>query len=400
MAGVNKLTARGAATTKPGQYGDGAGLYLIVSPSGARKWVFRYAIAGKVRMMGLGGANDVSLADARARRDEARRLLASGGDPIDARRVVSEAAPTFGRVADDLLAAKRSSWRSQKHAKQWERSLTVECGPLRDKPVASIDVVAILQVLKPAWASAPVTASRLRQRVEMVLDAAAAAGLRSGDNPARWRGHLEHLLPKPPKLEKAHHPAMDYRGLPGFIEKLRADPSLAARALEFTILTACRAGNAFGARWVDLNLAERIWVIPAPKMKAGREHRVPLSTRAMDILESLPRDGAHVFPGCFGDRPMAESALRKAMARAGAEGVTVHGFRSTFRDWCGHETSFPREIAEQGLAHRIGDASELAYRRGDYLERRRELMELFACYCEPTTITNVVRFSICALHGG
>lgn len=391
MAG-GKLTARAAATIKPGTYGDGGGLYLVVAPTGGRKWVFRFSRDRKVKMMGLGSADAVSLAEARRLRDEARRVLASGVNPIEARREKRKIIPTFGELADELLEAKRPEWRNRKHAEQWEWSLKVACAALRPIQVDAIEVAHVLAVLKPIWTEKPETAARLRQRVEAVLNASKARGFRSGENPAAWRGHLEHLFPKRQRLAKSHHPAMDYRELPVFIEMLRGEDYIAARALEFSILTAGRSGEIFGARWSEIDMAGKAWVIPPGRMKAGREHRVPLSARAVAILEALApgKTGEYIFPSPRGDRPLSHVAMQKVLSRLGIENATVHGFRSSFRDWAGHETAFPREICEQALAHRLGDAAELAYKRGDFLEKRRLLMEQWAAHCEPKDKDNVV----------
>jgi integrase len=389
-----KLTARAAATTKPGSHGDGGGLYLIVGSTGARKWVYRFTYAGKIKMMGLGSAEAVSLADARNLRDEARRLLASGINPIEARRAAERTIPTFGALADELLEAKRQEWRSAKHAEQWQVSMTTFAGPLRPMNVDKIDTEAVLSVLTPLWQRAPETASRLRGRIEAVLDAAKARGFRIGENPAAWRGHLEHLLPRRPKIAKRHYAAMPYADVPTLIERLHGDGYIAAVALEFCILTASRSNEVFGARWSEIDMAGKTWVIPAGRMKAGREHRVPLSTRAVEILESLSaaKTSEYVFPSPRSGRQLSHIAMQMVMKRLGVESATVHGFRSSFRDWAGHETSFPREICEQALAHRIGDASELSYKRGDFLEKRRELMEAWGRFCERTRDVNVVAF--------
>jgi integrase len=393
MAG-NKLTARAAATTKPGRYGDGDGLWLVVSKTGARKWAYRFSWSGKVTEMGLGSADVVSLAQARSLRDEARKMLASGRNPIEARREAGRVIPTFGALADELLEAKQPEWRNAKHAEQWRWSLQVACALLRDKAIDAIEVSDVLAVLKPMWLEKPETASRLRQRIEAVLNAAKARGYRSGENPAAWRGHLEHLLPKRQRLTKGHHAAMDYRDVPNFIQRLRSEDYVSARALEFCILTAARSGEVFGARWPEIDFAGKVWAIPKERMKAGRDHRVPLSVRAMELLEQLfkVRTGSVVFPSPRGDRPLSHIAMQKVLSRLCVESATVHGFRSSFRDWAGHETSFPREIAEQALAHRLGDAAELAYKRGDFLEKRRELMEAWARYCEPKWSENIVAF--------
>lgn len=385
---MGKLTARTAATAKAGRHGDGAGLYLVVSPSGARKWVFRFTWQGKVTEMGLGAADVVPLAEARRSRDEARRTLAGGRNPIEARRdAIREQSgkPTFGEIADALIAAKGHEWRNAKHRAQWTMTLTQYARPLRPRPVDEIDTAAVLAVLKPIWLEKPETASRLRGRIEAVLDAAKAQGHRKGENPAAWRGHLSHLLPKRGKLTRGHHAAMAYDDVPAFVARLRERDALAAMALEFCILTATRSGEVLGARWSEIDMAGKVWTVPAARMKAAREHRIPLTGRALAILERLAegRTGECVFPGQRHGKPLSGMAMEMCLRRMKVEGATVHGFRSAFRDWAGNETHFPREVAEAALAHVIGDKAEQAYRRGDALEKRRALMEAWARHCEP-----------------
>ena len=393
--GKQKLTARAAATTKPGRYGDGAGLYLVVAPSGARKWVYRFSFGGKVTEAGLGSADVVSLAEARNKAHAARKLVEAGQNPIAAKRqaaTIEAEKPTFGAVADALIASKESEWRNAKHRAQWHMTLENYAGPLRSRPVDEIDTEAVLAVLKPLWLEKPETASRLRGRIEAVLDAAKAQGHRSGENPAAWRGHLSHLLPKRGVLSRGHHAAMDYRDAPAFIAELRGRDALAAMALEFCILTATRSGEALGARWAEIDMASKVWTVPAGRMKAAREHRVPLSERAAEILEKLAeaKTGEFVFPGQRQGKPLSNMAMEMVLRRMNAEDVTVHGFRSAFRDWAGNETHFAREIAEAALAHVVGDKAEQAYRRGDALEKRRALMAAWASHCEPKSAGNVV----------
>jgi len=393
--GKQKLTARAAATAKPGRYGDGAGLYLVVSPSGARKWVFRFTFGGKVTETGLGSADVVSLGEARDKARDARKMVEAGENPIEARRRAATAEagiPTFGAVADALIAAKESEWRNEKHRAQWRTSLTEFAAPLRFRPVDEIDTAAVLAVLTPLWQTKPETASRVRGRIEAVLDAAKAQGHRSGENPAAWRGHLAHLLPKRGKLTRGHHAAMDYRDVPAFIAQLRECDVIAAMALEFCILTATRSGEVYGARWSEIDMAAKVWTVPAARTKAAREHRVPLSEPALAILEKLG-DTDYVFPSPRGRKPLSHVSMAKVMRRLQIDGATVHGFRSAFRDWCGETTTFPREIAEAALAHVIGDKAEQAYRRGDALEKRRALMAAWANHCESKPCSNVVPLS-------
>lgn len=348
--------------------------------------------------MGLGAADVVSLAEARNLRDEARRVLASGVNPIEARReaeLVETGKPTFGKCADDFLAAKSSEWRNEKHRAQWAMTLTKYAEPLRSKQVDEIDTEAVLEVLTPLWQRTPETASRLRGRIEVVLDAARARGFipRNEANPARWRGHLDKLLPKRSKLARGHHAAMPYAEVPAFIARLREREALAALAMEFTILTAARSGEVLEARWNEIDVAGKVWTVPAIRMKAGREHRVPLAGRVLEILERLSetRTGEYVFPGQRAGRPLSNMSMEMVLRRMGANDVTVHGFRSAFRDWAGNETHFAREVAEAALAHVVGDKAEQAYRRGDALEKRRELMEAWSRYCEPKA-DNVLSF--------
>jgi integrase len=367
-----------------------------VSKTGARKWVFRFTFAGRVTEMGLGNAA-VSLASAREKAAEARKLVAAGRNPIEARREAGRlkaGKPTFGQCADALLAAKASEWRNEKHRQQWAMTLETYAAPLRSRPVDEIDTEAVLGVLQPLWRTTPETASRLRGRIEAVLDAARAKGhiARNEASPARWRGHLDKLLPKRQKLTRGHHAAMDYRGVAEFIGKLREREATATMALEFLILTAARSGEVLGARWAEFDLEGKVWVIPAARMKAGCEHRVPLSRRALAILETLAaaRTGEFVFAGQKAGKPLSGMAMEMVLRRMKVDGVTVHGFRSAFRDWCGELTSFPRELAEAALAHVAGGVTERAYRRGDALEKRRAVMEAWANFCEPRAGGNVV----------
>jgi integrase len=287
-----------------------------------------------------------------------------------------------------LVASKRSEWRNATHARQWAQTLGDYCGSIWNTPVDDIDTHALLAVLKPIWAAKQETASRLRGRIEAVLDSAKAHGLRSGENPATWRGHLALILPKRQKLDRGHLAAMPYKDLAAFMATLRETESIHALALEFLILTAARLGEVLGAQWSELDLAEKSWTVPATRMKAGRQHRVALSTRAIGIVERMAaiRTSDFVFPGQRRGRPLSQGALRKLCSGAG----TIHGFRSSFRDWCGEETNFPRELAEQCLAHKTGNAVEQAYRRGDALEKRRALMDAWAAYVEPGAGGNVI----------
>src|SRR6516164_1893928 len=388
MAG--KLTARKVEAVKAGKYSDGGNLYLIVAPVGARKWVLRFTWRGKAREMGLGSPANVSLADAREKAAHARRLIAHGLDPI-AERKRTGGVPTFGEMTDQVHEALSLGFRSAKHTAQWKTTLATYAAPLADKPVDVISIDDVLAVLKPIWTTKSVTASRVRGRIEKVLDAAKAKGYRQGENPARWRGHLDHLLPKQSKLTRSHHAAMPYEHVAAFIGRLRESDSLAAQALELTILTAARSGEILGMGWSEVDLDKKIWTVPANRMKAGREHRVPLSERAVAILRQLAdiKTGDFVYPGQRKNRRLSNMAIFMMLRRMKAN-VTVHGFRSSFRDWAGNETSYPRDLIEPALAHVVGDKAEQGYRRSDALEKRRKLMEAWAAYCEPKANSNVL----------
>jgi len=381
---MGKLTARKVETAKPGKYGDGDGLQLSVAPSGARKWVLRYLWQGMPREMGLGSFPEVSLADAREKAIEGRRKARSGVDPIAEGRK-DKGIPTFGKLADEIAEQLAANFRNEKHKAQWTMTLTVYAATLRDKPVDTIETADVLAVLRPIWQAKPETASRVRGRIERVLSAAKAKGYRNGENPAAWRGHLDNLLPKRAHLSRGHHAAMDYKGVSAFVGDLRERDAMAARALEYTILTAARSGEVLGSVWSEIDLDAKVWTIPPERMKAAREHRVPLSARALEILleAKSARVSDFVFPGRVSGKPLSVMAFEMVLRRMRIENVTVHGFRSAFRDWAGEETHFARELAEHALAHVLGDRAEQAYRRGNALEKRRALMEAWAAFCEP-----------------
>ena len=386
------LTARKVVTAKPGKYSDGGNLYLVVSPNGSRKWVLRFTWRGRAKEMGLGTPATVSLADAREKAASARRKIAEGLNPIDERKRTS-GLPTFGEMADQVREALSAGFRNEKHKAQWKSTLETYAAKLREKPVDTVTTDDVLAVLKPIWTTKPETASRVRGRIEKVLDAAKAKGFREAENPARWRGHLDHLLPRPSKLARGHHAAMPYDEVAGFVANLREREAIAALALELCILTAARSGEILGIRWDEIDFEKKIWTVPAHRMKAGREHRVPLSQRATDILVRLTdgRSGDFVFPGQRHDKPLSNMAMEMMLRRMKIENATVHGFRSSFRDWAGNETGYPRELIETALAHVLGDKAEQAYRRSDALEKRRDLMEAWAGYCDPTRLANVVK---------
>ena len=391
---VEKLSALAVSKMSvPGYYGDGAGLWLQVSKSITKSWIFRYTIAGKQREMGLGALHTVTLSEARAKAKSCRSLLLAGQDPLDARKASQLADAmerakmiTFDQCAAAYIAAHRGSWKNAKHAAQWESTLATYAGPIIGAlPVAAVDTALVVKVLGPIWQEKTETATRLRGRIESVLDWATVSKFRIGENPARWRGHLDNLLADPNKVSKVeHHPALPWRELGAFMAELRKREGIAARGVEFAILTATRSGEVRGARWDEIDMDAAIWTIPAERMKAGREHRVPLSTSAMERLKMAPRLGEIVFPGRGKDTSLSDMSLTAVLRRMGRGDITIHGFRSTFRDWCSESVanSFPREVCEHALAHSLPDKVEAAYRRGDLIEKRKILMQTWADYCE------------------
>jgi integrase len=401
--GERWLSARSVMSLarKPGRHADGGGLYLEVD-GGRCSWIWRYRLQAKRRDMGLGRYPEIGLAEARAERDRWRVILKTGLDPIEDRERQRTAAnasaagiPTFGEVADAYIERNAPGWKSAIHADQWRMTLAEYAAPIRSTPVDRIATADVLAVLKPLWQAKPETAARLRGRLEMVLDAARALGhIEEGRaNPARWRGHLDKLLPKRSVASRGHHAAMPFKNVPTFVAALRKVDTVGARALEFTILTAVRTGEALGATWGEISVEERVWIIPKERMKSGREHRIPLVKRVIELLEEVrPLDGTFVFPGRRPKRPMSNMVFEMLLRRVGVP-FTVHGFRSSFRDWAGESTQFPREIAEAALAHVVGDQTERAYRRGDALERRRALMEAWSEFIGPAD-SNVIHLNV------
>jgi integrase len=401
---INKLTARQVATiTDFGRHSDGGGLYLLINVDGSRRWVFIYISGGKRREMGLGPAAGprkagITLAEARRKAEDARRLRFDGDDPFSVRRAqrTSPGTMTFGTFADGLLVDIAPGFRNAVHRAQWATTLSTYAAPIRPLLINEVGTGDILKILKPIWTEKPETASRVRGRIERVLDAAKAKGLRTGENPARWKGHLKELLAKPTKLSRGHHAAIPYNDMPAFMEDLRARQSVSASALEFTILTAARTGETIGARLSEFDIAQALWVIPGNRMKAGLEHRVPLTKRAVEIVRSLQMPNAEpnsfVFPGAKAKQPLSSMALLECLRGVRGKGATVHGFRSAFRDWAGDCTSFPRDLAEQALAHTIKDKAEAAYRRSDALERRRKLMDAWEKYLAAPPAGRVLPF--------
>ncbi len=380
---LNKLKATAIGSKPKGRYSDGGGLYLLVKDSGSRSWEFRWRAAGQLRNMGLGGFHSVPLAQARKLATICREQIASGLDPRTERDREREALRNFGAVADDYLTAMAGKWTNGKTAWQWQHVLLNFAAPLRLKAVSAIETADILRLLKPIWLKTPETAAKARMRLEAVLDYAKAKGWRDGENPARWKGHLANILPPRQKLTKGHYPAMPYGDLPAFYKRLKNEDALSARGLEFLILTAARTGEVLGATWDEIDLDGALWVIPAARMKAKRDHRVPLSKPALALVRALAetRTGNIVFPGQKPKMPLSNMAFSALLKRMYVEGATPHGFRSSFRDWAGDCTSFPREVAEAALAHKAGDSTEQAYRRSDALEKRRKLMSAWADFC-------------------
>ncbi len=383
---IAKLNARKVASARPGKHGDGSGLWLHVRENGLRTWVFRFMRNGRAREMGLGPVQDVSLADARTLAQEARKLLRDGLDPIDERlkaRTEAQGAKTFRECCLAYITAHKPSWRNKKHAAQWEATLATYAFPvIGNLPAGAVDTARVMRILEPIWTTKPETASRLRGRIERILDWATVRGYRTGDNPARWRGHLSALLPAKSKVRTVkHHKALPYTDIPAFMADLRQRKGIAAQALQFAILTSARSGEVREMTWDEIS--GECWTVPAERMKAGKEHRVPLGAPTLTILEAMKAhsESGYVFPGAKPKRPMSDMTLTAVLKRMGQD-VTAHGFRSTFRDWVSEQTAYPGEVAESALAHTQKDKVEAAYRRGDLFEKRRRLMSAWADYCE------------------
>jgi integrase len=382
-AQVSALTADGVHWVAPSLY------MQIRAAQGTRSWLFRYSRAGENQWMGLGAVADKSLTEARDEAAVLRVQVRKGGDPMAEREQVAIAAkprtkaPTFADCADKYIEAHRAGWKNEKHIEQWESTLRTYAGPvIGKKPVDQIVVEDVLKILKPIWSTKPETASRLRGRIEKVLGWATAMKFRTGDNPAAWNGALSHLLPAISKVQRIeHHKAVPYAEVPALMKQLISNDSISAKALVFTILTGARTGETIGATWNEIDLDNKLWTIPAERMKAGREHRVPLSQRAVDLLKKLPRDTKHVFPNPRTGRALSNLAMLMLLRGLREDGATVHGFRSSFSTWAREQTDYPREIVEACLAHASGDAVELAYLRTDFLDKRRELMEAWAKFC-------------------
>lgn len=392
MARIRVLTALQIRHHKPGMYADGLGLYLKVRPGDSKSWVFRYRIDGKLRDMGLGPFHTVSLADAREKAEACRIMRLKGLDPLEERSkeqqtktIETTVAITFEKCAETYIATHRDGWKNGKHAEQWTTTLQTYVYPVfKDRPVAAIDDALVLEVLQPIWKDKTETASRVRGRIERILDWARIMKYRTGDNLARWRGHLDHLLPKRSKVASiVHHAALPVDETPAFIQALRREETVVARAFEFCILTATRTNETMGMRWSEYDEKTELWTVPAARMKAGRDHRIPLAKRSLQLLTEMQdvRIGDFVFPGGVKERPLSTMAFLMLLRRLKRDGITAHGFRSTFRDWAAERTDFPNEVVEMALAHTISNKVEAAYRRGDLFEKRRKLAEAWATFC-------------------
>jgi integrase len=387
MALTEKRIAR---LTEPGRFGDGHGLYLqVISPSN-RSWLLRYQRDGRERWMGLGPLHTFALKEARERARTARQQLKDGIDPLDARTaerakqaVEAVKALTFEEAAQAYFDFHEKKWRNGKHRQQFLSTLKTYAYPVLGRlPIAAIDTGLVLKVVEPIWQDKTETASRTRGRIEAVLDWATVRGYRSGDNPARWKGHLAEVLPARSQIAPhQHHRALPFAAVPDFMAQLTTRDGIAPQALQFLILTAARTGELIGARWSEIDLKQGIWIVPAGRMKGHREHRVPLSSRAVDILKALPREGDFVFIGGRKGTALSNMAMAELVKRMGRADVTVHGFRSSFRDWAAERSNFPNHVIEMALAHVVGDKVEAAYRRGDLFEKRRKLMDAWAGFC-------------------
>jgi integrase len=383
-------TKRVAKLTEAGRYGDGHGLYLQVTPAGVRSWLLRYERAGRERWMGLGPLHTFTLEEARARARQARQQLADGIDPLDARRaeraeraLEAAKAVTFADAARKYFDQHEGKWKNRKHRAQFLATMSAYALPVLGRlPVAAIDTGLVLRCIDPIWQSKTETASRVRGRIEAILDWATVRGYRGGDNPARWKGHLGEVLPARSQIKKIqHHPALPFAEVPDFVAQLAGREGMGARALEFLIFTATRTGEAIGAKWSEIDLEAKLWTVPAERMKGGREHRVPLSDRAVAILRALPREAEFVFVGERRGTAIASTAMSNLLGRMGRLEITVHGFRSAFRDWAAETTGYPNHVIEMALAHAIGDKVEASYRRGDLFTKRTRLMADWAKYC-------------------
>jgi integrase len=389
---VHRLSTTGLKSRPPGYHSDGGNLYFRVTDSGTRGWIFRFALNGRTRDAGLGPFPEIGLSEARTKAFEYRRLVVAGIDPIEQRngaraaaRVEAARTITFDDCRTAYIASHEASWKNAKHRQQWTNTLQTYASPVFGKlPVSAVDTGLVMRAIEPIWSTKPETAGRLRGRIEALLDWAKVRGYREGENPARWRGHLDHLLPAKSKVQKVeHHPALPYADIGAFIPELQQQSGMAAKALEFLILTATRTSETLEAAWGEIDLPGATWTIPAARMKGGRDHRVPLSVRALAVLADMHeiRHSDYVFPGMRRGQPLSEMAMLMLLRRMDRDDITAHGFRSTFRDWAAECTSFPPELAEMALAHAVGNKVEAAYRRGDMFDKRRKLMDAWAEFC-------------------
>lgn len=388
---IHKLTDKQIkAANSAGRLGDGGGLFLRVKDSGAKSWSFRWKVAGCLHELAIGPYPAISLANARKQATSWRELVATGGNPKTEKAKSNE--PTFAECVTMFLTVMENQWSNPKHRQQWRNTLDQYCKPITNKFVSEIDLNDVLGVLQPIWITKAETASRLRGRIERVLSYAQTRGWRTDANPAIWRGNLQNVLPKPKKLSRGHHAAMPWQDLPDFIRRLAAHEALAARALEFLIFTACRSGEVLEAQWQEIDFEQAVWTIPAHRMKARKVHRVPLTENALILVQALYeiRQDDWVFTGQAKDKPLSNMAMQQLLRRMKVKNATPHGFRSSFRDWAGDQTSFPREVAEMCLAHTIGNEAEQAYRRSDAIEKRRQLMQAWSDYCLDSAAGNVV----------
>ncbi len=388
---IEKLTAlKVRRACRPGRFGDGGGLYLQITLSGNKSWIFRYARLGREHQMGLGPLHTVSLVEARHAAQQARKYLLQNVDPLARKRrrrrrpSVRPEEKRFDACAEQYIREHAAGWRNDKHRQQWASTMRDYVYPhFGAVDVSTVDTAVVLNALQSIWTTKTATATRVRERIERVLDWTTVQQYREGSNPARWRGHLELLLPAPVKLRRArHHAALPFQEIDEFMAVLREQRGVAAQALEFTILTACRSGEVLKATWAEIDLDGGAWTLPAERIKTGRVHRVPLSTAASKVLAAQKgRSGRYVFPGSTAEKPLSSMAMTKVLERMGVGAVTVHGFRSTFRDWVAERTRYPREWVEIALEHRVGSATEMVYFRSDLLEARRVLMEDWATWC-------------------
>lgn len=397
---INRLSAiKVSKTNKAGWYADGAGLYLQVSKTGSRSWVYRYEIAGKERRHGLGSYPTQSLDDARTDADRCRKLRRQGIDPIEYKkqknanqRLDNAKAFTFKQCALSYIDSHKLGWKNPKHEMYWRNTLETYAYPIiGELSVQHVDTGLVLAVVEPLWGTKTETASRIRQRIENILDWAKVRGYREGENPARWRGHLSTQLPERSKVQKVKHfPSMPYAKLPIYFNELRQVNTIAAKALAFTILTATRATEARECRWSEIDIKEKTWTIPPERMKGGNEHRIPLPDETLKILKEIKGyDSELLFPGIKHGQSISEATIRKLL-RKSHDGLTVHGFRSSFRDWCAEMTAYPREVAEAALAHTLGNATEAAYQRGDLFAKRFKLMNAWSTYCTTDKVESEV----------